>query len=315
LQVVTTVIIAVPIFAALGVALVLGGRTLGVLEAPPAPTLASRIEIANAPTEAPAPLADASTPVAAALTVDPGCAQAQSWWDGQRENYQYFVERFGSRYTLLAGADIQPALDEMQQRLAQVRAASVPPCLETARQGLADGMTQIVTAYTLLRDVTDPAPATLQSYRDNASRAFSGAFVSLWEAWDVATDPSAPSVLNIPRGGGEGCAVSPWYAVVREQIAGFNTIIEAADPRTLSGGRLRQDVDNLLAIRDSVAAAETPPCANTARDTIVAMMNSYIDGYEAIGNANNAASASAFARASALSYSLHAWLTWLGAVT
>lgn len=312
LQVITTVIIAVPVFAALGVALTIGGRAAGVLPAPEAPTLASRIEIATLPTATPDSAApadpSAETP---APTVDTGCAQAQSWWDSQRENYQYFVERFGSRYTLVPVDALDPVLDEMTRRRAATTASTTAPCLESPRDGLVDGMGLIIAAYTLLKTGDS---SSLQVYRDNAETAFTTALTGLWEEWDVATDPGAPSALNIPRLGGEGCPAVAWYdSSIREQVNGFNAILEAVDPRTVSGGRLRQDLDNLIALRASVDAVETPPCAVPARDAILAMMDSYIEAYQAIGNADTAATATAFARASAQSYNVHAWLTWLGA--
>lgn len=310
LQVVTTVIIAVPVFVALGVALALGGRAVGVLPTPPVPTLASRIEVASLPT--PAPQLDAPAPADADVvlpTADPGCALAQSWWDSQRENYQYFTERFGNRYTLLSGDEIPPALEEMARRRAAMTVSTTAPCLENARDLIVEGMGTVIAAYTLMQAGDSSG---LQTYRDTTETAFTNALMSLWEEWDVATEPSAPSVLNIPRLGGEGCTASAWYDGIREQISGFNAVIDEADPRTVSPGRLRQDVDNMRAIRESIAAAETPPCVAPARDVIVAMMDNYIEGYEAIGNVDPAGTAAAFARASALSYHLHAWLTWLG---
>jgi hypothetical protein len=311
-QVLSTIIIAVPVFVVLGVAITLGGRAAGVLPTPPVPTLASRIEVASAPTAAPDSAAldpnteAVGTPVP---TTDPGCAQAQSWWDSQRDNYQYFVERFGSRYTLVPVAELQPVLDEMTRRRAATTASTNEPCLTEARDGLVAGMGTVIAAYTLLNAGDS---SSLETYRNNAETAFTTALTGLWEDWDVATDTDAPSVINIPRLGGESCSAVAWYDSIREQINGFNAIIDAVDPRTVSPGRLRQDVDNMTAIRTGLSSLETPPCAVPARDAIVAMMDSYIQGYEAIGNVDEAATDAAFARASAQSYEVHAWLTWLG---
>jgi len=281
---------AVVVFAALGFAIVIGGRAAGLLGG------------GSAAAERPAPALEGSPAAASSLT----CPEAIGWW-------MAIMPRYDSAGGAIGVIDLLPVDAGLIEGLRADRGAAerepAADCLASARASLLRAFDEAIGAAEA-RLNGDPATAAARA--QTARFTLSSLKVTLWDL-GVATEPTSPPLMGLPRGGGADCDTAPWFAAFQPIFTGFTARAAALDLNVEPPEAVQRAAADFRGLRDSIAGLVLPGCARYARDAALAVVDRYVDALTAAANGDLQAAAAAARDAHRARVALNTWLIWLGA--
>lgn len=281
---------AAVVFAALGFAVVIGGRAAGLLAG-------SGVSAGR-----PAPTLEGSPVVAGAVA----CPEAIGWW-------MAVMPRYDSAGGAIGVIDLLPIDASLIEGLRADRGAAerapAADCLASARASLLRAFDEAIGAAEA-RFSGDLATAAARA--QTARFTLSSLKVTLWDL-GVATEPASPPLMGLPRGGGEDCDTAPWFAAFQPIFTGFATRAASLDLNVEPPEAVQRAAADFRSLRDSITALEMPGCARYARDAALTVVDRYADALAAAANGDLGTAAAAASDAHRARVVLNTWLIWLGA--